>query len=151
MPWTEDPGGLQSNGSQRIGHDWVSLSLLLSYSVFFLLIATCPCFGFPQLWINTRASFNLQNPLLNTLVSRISEKLPRGVSGSPAQLGDVCTAGCPLGMEQGYPSSREWDLVGRAWILNGVGMASDNTHPPKCIPVFVFSPLIQFQRWLLLT
>ena len=24
MPWTEEPGGLQSIGSQRIGHDWVS-------------------------------------------------------------------------------------------------------------------------------
>ena len=28
-PWTEEPGGLQSIGSQRVGHDWVtSLSLL---------------------------------------------------------------------------------------------------------------------------
>ena len=22
MPWTEEPGGLQSMGSQRVGHDW---------------------------------------------------------------------------------------------------------------------------------
>ena len=21
-PWTEEPGGLQSKGSQRVGHDW---------------------------------------------------------------------------------------------------------------------------------
>ena len=21
-PWTEEPGGLQSMGSQRVGHDW---------------------------------------------------------------------------------------------------------------------------------
>ena len=28
IPWTEDPGGLQSTGSQRVGHDWAtSLSL----------------------------------------------------------------------------------------------------------------------------
>ena len=28
IPWTEDPGRLQSMGSQRVGHDWVtSLSL----------------------------------------------------------------------------------------------------------------------------
>ena len=28
IPWTEEPGGLQSTGSQRVGHDWViSLSL----------------------------------------------------------------------------------------------------------------------------
>ena len=24
IPWTEEPGGLQSMGSQRIGHDWVT-------------------------------------------------------------------------------------------------------------------------------
>ena len=24
IPWTEEPGGLQSMGSQRAGHDWVS-------------------------------------------------------------------------------------------------------------------------------
>ena len=30
IPWTEEPGGLQSTGSQRVGHDWAtSLSLWL--------------------------------------------------------------------------------------------------------------------------
>ena len=24
MPWTEEPGGLQSMGSQRVGHDWAT-------------------------------------------------------------------------------------------------------------------------------
>jgi len=24
LPWTEEPGGLQSLGSQRVGHDWVT-------------------------------------------------------------------------------------------------------------------------------
>ena len=24
VPWMEDPGGLQSMGSQRVGHDWVT-------------------------------------------------------------------------------------------------------------------------------
>ena len=24
IPWTEEPGGLQSVGSQRVGHDWVT-------------------------------------------------------------------------------------------------------------------------------
>ena len=26
IPWTEDPGGLQSMGSQRVGHDWSDLA-----------------------------------------------------------------------------------------------------------------------------
>ena len=25
IPWTEEPGGLQSMGLQRIGHDWATL------------------------------------------------------------------------------------------------------------------------------
>ena len=32
IPWTEEPGGLQTMGSLRVGHDWVtSLSLSVSY------------------------------------------------------------------------------------------------------------------------
>ena len=32
IPWTEEPGGLQFMGSQRVGHDWAtSLSLFLSF------------------------------------------------------------------------------------------------------------------------
>ena len=34
-PWTEEPGGLQSTGSQRVRHDWVtSLSLFMVYYPF---------------------------------------------------------------------------------------------------------------------
>ena len=29
IPWTEEPGGLQSMGSQRVGHDWVILQVIL--------------------------------------------------------------------------------------------------------------------------
>ena len=32
IPWTEEPGGLQSMGSQRVGHDWVT-SLLSSLTL----------------------------------------------------------------------------------------------------------------------
>ena len=35
IPWTEEPGRLQSMGSQRVGHDWTtSLSFPLPYTVF---------------------------------------------------------------------------------------------------------------------
>ena len=26
IPWTEEPGGLQSMGSHRVGHDWSDLA-----------------------------------------------------------------------------------------------------------------------------
>ena len=33
IPWTEEPGGLQSTGSQRVGHDWAT-SLHFSHVTF---------------------------------------------------------------------------------------------------------------------
>ena len=30
-PWTEEPGGLQSTGSQRVGHDWATSLSLYNY------------------------------------------------------------------------------------------------------------------------
>ena len=30
-PWTEKPGGLQSMGSQRLGHDWVTSTFTFTY------------------------------------------------------------------------------------------------------------------------
>ena len=26
IPWTEEPGGPQSTGSQRVGHDWLTIA-----------------------------------------------------------------------------------------------------------------------------
>ena len=31
MPWTEEPGGLQSMGSLRVGHDWATSLLLFTF------------------------------------------------------------------------------------------------------------------------
>ena len=33
IPWTEEPGGLQSIGLQRVGHDWVTNTLMRFYSL----------------------------------------------------------------------------------------------------------------------
>ena len=33
IPWTEEPGGLQSMGSQRVGHNWVINTLTRFYSL----------------------------------------------------------------------------------------------------------------------
>ena len=32
IPWTEEPGGLQSMGSERVGHDWVTLLRRVAFS-----------------------------------------------------------------------------------------------------------------------
>ena len=60
LPWTEEPGGLQSTGSQRAGHDWVTGNIdtvracLLSHSVISTLTPWAiarqapPSMGFPR-------------------------------------------------------------------------------------------------------
>ena len=46
IPWTEEPDGLQSTGSQRVGHDWAtSLSLSHGYTTNFFSLS-------PSLWIS---------------------------------------------------------------------------------------------------
>ena len=45
IPWMEEPGGLQSTGSQRVGHDWAT-SLSLS---FFHLPGVSATLGLPVL------------------------------------------------------------------------------------------------------
>ena len=42
IPWTEEPGRLQSMGSQRVGHDWVtSLSLSVKAMIFPVVMYGC--------------------------------------------------------------------------------------------------------------
>ena len=40
IPWSEEPGGLQSMGSQRVGHDWSDLAAVAYTHVFLLLWIT---------------------------------------------------------------------------------------------------------------
>ena len=50
IPWTEEPGRLQSMGLQRVGHDWVT-SLFFSVPVFSLPLFLCLCsFNWSILW-----------------------------------------------------------------------------------------------------
>ena len=41
IPQTEEPGGLQSRGSQRVGHNWV---LVIKFKINFFLVAVLPNF-----------------------------------------------------------------------------------------------------------
>ena len=52
IPWTKEPGRLQSIGSQRIRHNWSDLTQWLIYFVYLLKEAACsfiaPCYCFPH-------------------------------------------------------------------------------------------------------
>ena len=38
IPWTEDPGGLQSMGSQRVAHNWLANTFTLSIYLYRIII-----------------------------------------------------------------------------------------------------------------
>ena len=50
VPWTEEPGGLQSMGSQRVGHDWAHSHANLASALRFLSIS--PSVAFPTFWVS---------------------------------------------------------------------------------------------------
>ena len=45
IPWTEEPGRLQSMGSQRVGHDWEASFIYWQNQVI------CPV-AFPTIWVS---------------------------------------------------------------------------------------------------
>ena len=60
MPRTEEPGGLQSTGSQRVGHDWATFTSLLHFKY----VCVCVCVYtklYEMIWSLTelfRATYN---------------------------------------------------------------------------------------------
>ena len=59
IPWTEEPGGLQSTGSQRVGQDWAATHLHLAKGLQFqLLIPCCPLLLLPSIFPSIRVLSN---------------------------------------------------------------------------------------------
>ena len=59
IPWIEEPGGLQTIGSQRVGHDgsnWACTPTFGVYSSLFLLIAVYVCEKKASPWNNSHPS-----------------------------------------------------------------------------------------------
>ena len=56
IPWTEEPGGLQSMRLQRVGHDWAHTHYCAVYSIWYISVNApcdlekkcvfCSCFGY---------------------------------------------------------------------------------------------------------
>ena len=65
ISWTEEPGGLQSMGSQRVGHDWVTY---IKYAVTAYL----------NKW-NLKSNSSVQQPHFKCLITTYSQWLPYSV------------------------------------------------------------------------
>ena len=59
IPWTEKPGGLQSTGSQRVGHDWAT-----SLSLFFL---SCQPASSGKMWLSVWIMFSVVDSFVSQL------------------------------------------------------------------------------------
>ena len=79
IPWTEERGGLQSMGSQRVRHDWAT-SLSLSFHMNMKSLS-CSCFVKEKLLLLSSC-----NPMGCSLSRRPCSSLSPG----------VCTNSCPL-------------------------------------------------------
>ena len=56
IPWTEEPGRLQSTGSQTVGHDWATS---LSHTIHGCIICNCQTLEMIQVSINSRMDFGI--------------------------------------------------------------------------------------------
>ena len=55
IPWREEPGGLQSMGSQTVGHDWATSLTQCNSKVI------CELFGYQSIYDNIKRSSHLKN------------------------------------------------------------------------------------------
>ena len=76
IPWTEEPGGLQSMGSQRLGHDWVTNMFICT-----LTKDTKPWVENPLIFLPPNQHAYLQSRL--SYVSSCQRPEPRSVLPSP--------------------------------------------------------------------
>ena len=72
IPWTEKPGGLQSLGSQRVGHNWVtSLFLSCVYSRWDKLRVPVQCESYSLLPVFMKVIFKIFFVLISNLLETV--------------------------------------------------------------------------------
>ena len=87
IPWTEEPGGLQSTGSQRVGHDWTtSLSSQWYHPIISSSVTPFSCpqsfqwKSFPMSWLFTSGGQSI-GATGSVLPMNIQGWFPSGLTG----------------------------------------------------------------------
>ena len=92
IPWTEEPGGLQSMGSQRVGHDRETKQQL---SLHWFLSGRVPCL-IPSTWTSPKAHFPCPASLSPHTSPWSQVKPSPGLSGDFRTLKSTALASAPL-------------------------------------------------------
>ena len=137
IPWTEEPGRLQSVGSQRVGHDWVaSLSLFKAFNPLLtvlqlLNIVRKYCilkftlnglFELSQLWVETLPSYKTPCSLpVQPRTFRLSQRgsQQRTESFCPSWLTGICPQWVPRPHCSGCWRARRSPSRSQRWWRGG--------------------------------
>ena len=95
IPWTEEPGGLQSMGSQRVCHDWATKASRVCYIYGYTLLIN------PDFFLKRGKSS--QNLILEDIKRRRRQLLPR-TFGSSLQPRSMCWVPWPWQLQHEDPS-----------------------------------------------
>ena len=133
IPWTEEPGKLQSMESQRLGHDWSDLSQaseLISWNVFYFP-QNFFCFplhlSLPLLFQNTKVFYNISDQWLHHIVHILSVGPPIFAESpsSPPPPFHLFSPFCPLDFLDLLPATPHiLTLLPTSWLK----LCSENSY-----------------------
>ena len=108
IPWMEEPGGLQSTGSQRVRHDWVT-SLFLKCFIEFTSEIICSYFETFWWWFKKKNIDSTEN-----VDNRQSRLLMLASASSPAA-DSILTVYHPCQLPGRLKLASEWCCSGTLW------------------------------------
>ena len=133
IPWSEEPGGLHSMGSQRVGHDWAtsfSLSFHFNFFYIYLLFFLCVCvffFNLPEVFFWIFPGGSVKHPTMweNQVQSLGREDL---LEKEMATHSGILAWKIPWMVELGRLQSMASQRVGHDWMFFWFMCAKENNH-----------------------
>ena len=137
IPWTEEPSGLQSMGSLRVGHDWTT-----SLSLFTFMHRRRKCLTQSQTRLTRLSSSSSKDKVTKSLLTLRTHELQHSrLLCLPLSPG-VCSDSCPLS---------EWGLTGLILQFKGLSKVFSSTiwkFQFFCAQPFLWANS-HFHTWLL--
>ena len=148
IPWREEPGRLQSMGSQRVGHDWMTELNWICVSTRFKSIVLCPGMTLlvPRLSQNTSCGWGAwcHSLIFETFLSFINRLLVTSpLEKEMATHSSILAWGIPWMEEAGRLQSTGSQRVGHDWetvyFTYFLSVFLESMHHSSSLPTYVFS------------